>query len=190
MSSFKVILILLLVSIQLYAKDNDSTNMHPKYGRVDVSYVFGGQVYNLNLMYDPGYTIQASYGLMMNEQVGLGFGMGYMELMDERFLPFCVEAVGYLKNKPSTPVIRMQLGYSVGWYTGDMSMEGYKFRGGICFDAGMGRRIVINEKYAVVFQCSYRHQFAQMKYDLYDGRSYKSAMNYDMILISLGFVIH
>jgi hypothetical protein len=189
MSRFEVVLMLFLISIPLQAKDEDSTYRHPKYARVETSYVFGGQVYNLKLMYDPGFAIQASYGLMLNGQVGLGLGTGYMQLMDERFLPVYAEVVGYLKDKPGTPVIRMQLGYSAGWYKGDMSMEGYEFHGGMCFDAGLGRKITINDKYAVIFQCSYRHQFAKMEYEVYGGREYKSAMNYDMLLFTLGFVI-
>jgi hypothetical protein len=150
--------------------------------------VFGGQVYNNNLVYNPGFSMQTAYGLMVNESVGIGFGAGYYVLQQEHFLPVFIEAMGYKKNKKNTPVIKMQIGYSIGWYSGSVNMKGYNFNGGVFIDAGIGRKIQLNERLSLFFQCSYRHQFAKMEYEVYGTEQYTEVLNYDMVVISLGLI--
>jgi hypothetical protein len=168
-------------------EDTDSLNM---YQRVSLSYAVGGQIYNNNLIYNPGFSIQTSFGWMLNELVGVGVGAGCLALSDESFLPVFVEAIGFKKDKKSSPVIKMQIGYSYGWYPGPIKAEGYKFRGGVYLDAGLGRKFEINQKYSILFQLSYCHQFAHMEYKIYGGQKYTQRMNFDMFLISLGFIRH
>jgi|WetSurMetagenome_2_1015567.scaffolds.fasta_scaffold06551_5 hypothetical protein len=160
----------------------------PRYQRLDAAYLFGGQIYNNSLVYNPGVSIQITYGRMLNESVGVGLGTGYTGLEHENFIPVFIEAIGYKKNKASTPLIKMQAGYSFAWYSGNMEINGYDFHGGIYFEAGMGRKIAVNQTCSVLFQCAYRHQFAHMKYKIFGGADYNQAMNYDLIVISLGII--
>lgn len=185
-----ILAMLIFFRNQSQAADPENTDSLNRYQRVDLSYVFGGQVYNNNLIYNPGFSLQTSFGRMLNESVGVGMGCGYVALQDERFLPVFAEAVGYKKNKTSTPVIKMQIGYAFGWYAGPMEAEGYKFRGGVYLDAGLGRKIQVNSRYSVFFHWSYRHQFAHMEYEVFGGRKYTEGMNYDMLVISLGLIRH
>lgn len=179
-----------LCVIRIFAAEPDSVSTPDRYQRLDLSYSFAEQVYNNNMIYNPGLAASASYGLMLNESVSLGLGTGYTALQEERFIPVFLETMGYIRNKPSTPVILMQVGYAFGWHTGIPDMEGYKFRGGIYIDAGMGRKININTHYSVFFHVSYRHQFARMEYEVFGGQSFKDDLNYDMLLISLGLIRH
>lgn len=181
----KFLLVFALSLCALVGKGQDSI---PEYQRLDVSYIFGGQVYNNSMIYNPGFSFQGAYGRMINESVGLGIGTGYMHFEHENFIPLFVEVMGYKKNKPSTPLIKMQVGYSFAWYAGNMEIQGYDFKGGVYFDAGLGRKISINTNYSVLFHLSYRHQFAHMKYEIFGGQDYKEAMNYDMLVITLGLI--
>jgi hypothetical protein len=186
---FKYILFLLfLLCSSLVKAQSDQRDSLNTYQGIDLSYVFGGQVYNNNLVYNPGFSLRTSYGLMINESVGLGFGAGYYALQHEHFLPLFFEAMGYKKNKANTPVIKMQIGYSIGWYSGAVNIEGYKFTGGVFIDAGIGRKIPLNDRLSLLFQCTYRHQFARMEYEVYATEQYIEVLNFDMLVISLGLI--
>jgi hypothetical protein len=155
---------------------------------LDASYIVGAQVYNNNFIYNPGYGFQVSYGINFNESVGIGLGTGYSSLQDEHFVPFFIEALGSRKKKTGSSVIMMQLGYALGWYSGDVPSQGYDFGGGMFIDAGLGRKITISKEYALYFHWSYRHQFAKMEYEVFGGQAYSEGINYDMIVISLGLI--
>lgn len=166
------------------------TDSAGRYQRIDASYIFGGQVYNNNFIYNPGFSFQASYGLRLSESVGIGVGTGYSFLKNEHFIPIFLEATGCRKNKASSPVVAMQVGYAHGWYTGNLADRDYDFHGGVFIDAGLGRKIQINTDYSLFFHWSYRHHFASMSYEIFGGMEYKESLNYDMLVISLGIIRH
>jgi hypothetical protein len=172
----------------IIAQDEPRPDSMKHFQRLDVSYIFGGQIYNNNFIYNPGFAFQASYGIKINQFVGVAAGIGYSALQDERFLPVFCEISGCKKNKTNTPTIHMQIGYAYGWYSGDMQVEGYEFHGGMYIDAGFGRKISLNRDYSVLFHWSYRHQFAHMDYKVFGGQDYTEALNYDMFVISLGII--
>lgn len=58
----------------------------------------------------------------------------------------------------------MQAGYSVGWYTGNMYKEGYDYKGGLIFDAGIGRKLPVGNRSSLMFHCSYRHRYAKIDF--------------------------
>ena len=184
--------VILFCSFLLQIKAQDTLKQVSRliYQRIDASYVFGGQIYNNNFIYNPGFSFQASYGILLNESVGIGAGVGYYKLQDEHFMPVFVEAVGCRKNKASSPMVKMQLGYSPGWYSGNMQVAGYQFKGGIYIDAGLGRKIPVNKAYSFYFHWSYRHQFARMEYEVFGGQHYTESLNYDMVVITLGIIRH
>jgi hypothetical protein len=158
------------------------------YQQLTAGYIFGGQVYNDNFLYNPGFQFQTSYGVSINKNVAMGLGTGLKLHDKESFIPVFTEIVGYKKNKNNTPLIRMQLGYSLGWDNTHSNIEGYEFKGGLFIDVGMGRKIKLNENYSILFQWSYQHQFAKMEYDVFNTSNYSQVLNYDMIVITLGIV--
>jgi hypothetical protein len=180
---------LLLICLQFStAQDKVIQDSLNRYFKLDASYIVGSQIYNNNFIYNPGYGFQVSYGIDLSESVGIGLGTGYSAMQDEHFLPIFIEAMGSRKKKTSSPVIMMQLGYAVGWYSGDIPSQGYDFGGGMFIDAGLGRKITIGKEYALYFHWSYRHQFAKMEYEVFGGQAYREGLNYDMIVISLGLI--
>jgi len=186
-----IIYITLLTLCDLHAQITDSTSdSHGTYQKLDASYIFGGQVYNNNFIYNPGFSFHASYGFRINESVGIGLGTGYSFLKDEHFIPFFVEVAGSRNNKAGSPTVSMQVGYAHAWYTGDMPNTDYDFYGGIFIDAGLGRKIAINREFSLYFHWSYRHQFARMSYEVFGGQKYRESLNYDMLVISIGLIRH
>lgn len=185
-----VVIVIVLTFTNIAAQVTDKPDTPDLYHRVDASYIFGGQIYNNVVIYNPGFSFQTSLGIQLNESVGIGLGTGYTKLQDEHFLPFHIEAVGCRKNKASSPMVLMQLGYALGWYTGDMPNDDYRFHGGIFIDAGLGRKIALNSTYSFYFHWSYRHHFATMKYEIFGGQEYTEPLNYDMVVISFGIIRH
>ena len=163
---------------------NDSTST---YTRADLAFIFGGQIQNDNFLYNPGFTFQASCGIMVNEYFGLGAGAGHQVFRNEKFIPLFVEAIGYKKPGENASFIKMQAGFSPGWYTGNTHTEGYDYRGGLFFDAGFGRKLPVGTRSSVVFHCSYRHQCAKISFTSSGSHEYDQRINYDMIVLLLSF---
>lgn len=156
------------------------------YQSLNLSYIVGGQVYNDNFLYNPGYSLKFSYGKKVNSDISIGLGTGYLSLSNENFLNHFVEIIGKKKKKNNTPFVNFQGGYSIGWLNSTNSSQYYKINGGIFINAGLGRMIKINEKYILLFHWSYCHQFAKMEYEIFGGNDYSEILNYDMLQISIG----
>ncbi len=176
--------ILMLFSFTLTAKEPDSLRT---YKRADLSFIFGGQIHNDNFLYNPGFSFQAVYGIMVNELLGIGAGAGHQVFRNEKFIPLFLEVSGYRKPGKNSSFLKTQAGYSVGWYTGTTGMEGYDYRGGLFFDAGFGRKFPLGRKSDVLFHCSYRHQCARVDYSSPSLQEYDQKLHYDMIVFHLGF---
>lgn len=83
---------------------------------------------------------------------------------NEKFIPLFAEVIGYKKPGKNASFIKMQAGYSVGWYTGNMYKEGYDYKGGLIFDAGIGRKLPVGNRSSLMFHCSYRHRYAKIDF--------------------------
>ncbi|WP_462280664.1 hypothetical protein [Salinivirga cyanobacteriivorans] len=158
------------------------------YQRISGGYIFGGQVYNQDFEYNPGVEIQGIYGLKLSKRVSVGVGTGITILEDEQFLPLFAEVNGLTSKKNNSAALSMQVGYAHGWYNGYDDVDGLEFRGGIYFDAGLGKQLFISENISVLFRVSYRHQFAQMRFETFNNPDYKEAVHYDMLVLSLGIL--
>ncbi len=178
--------ILLLCCIRTDASGQSGTDSLKTYQYVSLSGIFGGQVHNNNFLYNSGFAWQASFGFRVNRSLQIGLGVGQQMLKTERFVPLYFETIGFLRDQVNTPFIRMQAGYSIGWNTGIADVDDYSYRGGIFFDAGLGRRIPAGRGLSLFLGFSYRHQFAMMEYTIYNSRSFRQVLNFDMLIFSLG----
>lgn len=158
--------------------------------RIDASYLFGGQVYNDNFIYNPGYSFQIINSLQIHKEFELGLGTGYTSLVNERFVPIYIETLGYKKSKKNSPFIKFQAGYSIGWDTETSAQKNYDMKGGFYFNAGVGRKIQVSERYSVLFHWSYCHQFASLEYEIFGGKDYSETVSYDMVQITFGLMMH
>jgi hypothetical protein len=182
------LIIFILFSIKISnAQEEQSEYKLKSYQKFEVGYMFGGQVYNDNFRYNPGVQGQGVFGFHISKRFNAGIGIGYYQLTNERFMPIFAEVNGYTKgNDKISNIITMQLGYSPGWYKQQVGFDGYNFNGGIYFDAGLGLQIKISDLIAGYFKLSYKHQFAHITYELFNGTNHTEALNYDLLNIAFG----
>ncbi len=162
----------------------------PFTSRLNVSYQFGGQLYNDHFVYNPGFSTQFTQSYKLTKSLEAGIGTGYFHLLDESFIPFYLEVLGYKKNSRNSPLIRFQLGGTAAWYRSNNYSSDYSTSGRLFFSAGMGRRIQINERYSVLFQWSLCHISTLVEYQIFGGRDYNSLASYDMLQLSFGIMRH
>lgn len=160
----------------------------PDYQRVEVGYIFGGQMYNQNFSYNPGIDVQGVYGLQLSKRVGVGLGVGYYALEHERFLPIFAEVRGRTRKSNHSPVLSMQMGYAHAWFEGNDDIAGFDFSGGVYFSAALGMQFQVSQQTHVLFNVAYRHQFAQIAFPTFANSNYAEMANYDMVVLSLGVV--
>lgn len=187
----KIITIALVTFLAISSLNAQTTKKHTNkksIQRFNISYVFGGQVYNDNLIYNPGISMEASYGLKISEDVSVGIGSGYMGLKNENFIPLFIETIGYHERKGRHRYVKFQGGYSFAWSNDDYTSENYDIKDGIFFDFGIGRKWEINENLKLTIQTSYRHQFATMSYTMFGDQEFNDVLNFDMLILSVGII--
>lgn len=181
-------LILFLTINSLQAQSRENENHKKSIQKLNISYVFGGQIYNDNFIYNPGVSMEASYGFKVSKDVSIGLGTGYMGLSDENFIPVFIETIGYHERKGRHRYIKFQGGYSFAWSNESYTRENYDINDGIFFDFGLGREWEINNNLSLTVQTSYRHQFATMKYTMFGNQEFNDVINYDMLVLSVGII--
>lgn len=183
-----ILLILLIITFEtISAQEKQSGKKIQSYQKLEVGYMFGGQAYNDNFSYNPGFQAHGVFGFDISKRFNIGFGLGYYQLTKERFLPIFAEVNGYTKSKGKiSNLITMQLGYAPGWYNEQIGYSNYHYSGGIIFDAGFGLQIQINNNVSAYFKVSYRHQFAHISYELFRGTTHSEPLNYDLLNIAFG----
>jgi hypothetical protein len=186
---FAIAGILLLSMHDTSARDTgEADSTRDIYIRLDVAYIIGGQVYNDNFLYNPGFSLFGVSGIHVNERVSVGLGTGYQQLRNERFIPVFIDLTGSVSKKANTRQIWMQGGYSFAWSDSLRNLTGYRLNGGIYISAGLGFRFRLNETLSIVPGFSYRHQFAEFEYDVFNQREYKEQANFDMLVIGISFL--
>ena len=183
--------VFLLITFQMFIlsqNQEESTRESQMTSKVYISYLLGGQFYNDHFLYNPGFSALFTQSYKLTNSLEAGIGSGYTSLLNESFIPFYVEAFGYKKNKQNSPVIRFQLGYAAAWYRNKDYPTDYVLNGGLYFNAGMGRKIQLRNRYSVLFHWSYCHQSGSISYQVFGNNDYSSSASYDMFQISFGII--
>lgn len=176
---------------ELQAQEDNRQKKFIDYTTIDVSYVAGGQLFNNTLLFTPGFAGRISVGKKIHQDIDVGIGSGYLSLKKEEFFPLYVEIVSYKNKKKNTPFIKFQVGHAfAGLNEESTAYKEFDLYGGIFFSATLGRRVRLNDKYTMLFQTSYCHQTARLKYKIQDASAFTDNLNYEMFLLSLGFVFN
>lgn len=187
MKSRALITLFLSAALCTCAYGGDKDKVYHVY--IDAAYIFGGQLYNDNFLYDPGISILGSYGRSINKRITLGIGTGVLLLEDASFLPVYVDFTGYRSGKKNPGFIVMQLGYSHGWNHSLKEFNDYKFRGGLMVGGGLGKRFEVCETFDLAAFFIYRHQFAGVEYRVFEGHQYREELNYDLITFGIRIIL-
>lgn len=157
------------------------------YTRLDIAYIFGAQVYNDNFLYNPGFNFYGAYGIFISEKFSAGMGTGLQYFKNEKFIPVFIDLTGHISKKKNTRTLSLQCGYSVAWSNALRNFSNSRLNGGVYLNAGFGRQFYISEGFAIILHISYRHQFAEIEYEIFDQRTYRERINYDMLVIGSSF---
>jgi hypothetical protein len=149
----------------------------------------GGQIFNDNLIYNPGGSFQYSYSLKSGSRSAFGLGVGVQFFEDEAFIPFYFDFLGFLSKSQNSPFLTFQTGYSAAWSNKYKNIRDYYFKGGIYYSAGFGRKFNFNDAFSSYIAISYKHQFASLTYSASAVDDYYEKLNYDMIVISIGIML-
>lgn len=190
---YKRLLIPLFISILLMPaamsqdnEDPDTTLDH--FIRLDLAYIFGGQIYNDNFLYNPGFNLFGIYGLDINERMSVGLGTGLQQFRNEKFIPVFIDIAGRISKSKNTRIISLQGGYAFAWSESLKNLTDSRLNGGIYIGAGFGRKFYLNETFSIIAGISYRHQFAEIEYEVFNLRNYSERINYDLMVIGIGFL--
>lgn len=147
-------------------------------------YLFGGQLYNDNFIYNPGFKFGLGAYKKIYKRTMLGISSGYYSFSEsENFIPIKLELIGKTRKDENSPYLNFSLGYAYGWDQDIEKLKNYDYNGGMQIGAGFGRKIEMNslDLYLGLY---YEHQFAKLRYDLYEIGSYTETLNYDWVAIN------
>jgi hypothetical protein len=184
-----LLLLLCLGVSNLWAKDKPS-KIIGTYQMIQGNYMLGFQIFNDNAVYNPGYGLKMGYGFFLDNKLSVGFGAEYRSLGDEQHVPLSIDVTGYRKDDKNSGFMQASLGYSIAWDNSLNSLPLYDYSGGLQFSVGGGRRFFIGESSALSINVHYIHQFASVSYQVPAMESYREAMNYDMLQLSVAFHLY
>ncbi|MCK9561443.1 MAG: hypothetical protein M0R02_01850 [Bacteroidales bacterium] len=156
--------------------------------RLSASYIIGAQVYNDNVLYNPGYTFSIAAYKPHSPYLNYGIGSSMFILQTERFIPFYVDIISYKNEKSNSNFIQAQCGYSHAWSKHRTLMPNYTLKGGVYISIGTGRKVAISNTVSLLLHWAYVHQFATMKYTVFGDNSYTETLNYDMFSLSISIL--
>jgi len=185
---FQVFLLMVLMSDAMAQETGKSETTREDFIRLDIAYIIGGQVYNDNFLYNPGFNLYGTYGIYLNERVSTGLGTGVQLFRDEKFIPVFIELSGFISKKKNTRLLSFQFGYSFAWSESLRNLTNSRLNGGIYLNAGFGRKFYLNEVISIILNISYRHQFAEFQYEVFNLSNYRERINYDMLVIGTSFM--
>ncbi len=167
--------------------DNDDEKRLEHY--ISTGLEVGGQIDTRDFVYKSGFNVQYSVEKAISNRLSYGLGTGYTQWQEESFVPVFALFRGLLSKKTGATFISARLGYAFGWNNNIDYFLGYDYRGGLMFSPGVGKKFVIDDKYAIMFSMNYKHQFATIEYNTLDNNSYEEQLNYDLLVFKLSFGI-
>ena len=72
--------VVLFMSVQLLSAADTTEVRNDKFIKFQSGYIVGGQVFNDNFLYNPGFSIQSSYLIKASKRVGYGIGVILMNI--------------------------------------------------------------------------------------------------------------
>ena len=181
------LLILLMSGAMAQESENPDTTLD-HFIRLDLAYIIGGQIYNDNFLYNPGFNFYGTYGIHINERMSAGLGTGLQQFRNEKYIPVFIDITGNILKKNNTRLISLQCGYSFAWSESLKNLTNSRLNGGIYISAGFGRKFYMNEAFSIIASVSYRHQFAEIEYEVFNLRNYRERINYDLLAIGISFI--
>ncbi len=186
----KTLITIIVLSLSAQLNATTLEKVRKLHTHISGSYIVGAQIFNDNILYEPGCAINLSNNYQLKKRVSLGLGIGYLSLVDENFYPIYTEFTGYKSKDKNSPLVKFQIGYSLAGNKLTKNMNYYDMKGGIYFDWAAGYKWNLNENYSIISSFHYTQQFSKLAYTMYNSFEHIESVDYAMIRFSFGITIH
>lgn len=182
-----IILMLFVVINPVGAQDKDNVDDKIVF-QFETGYLFGGQLYNDNFIYNPGFKAGLGTYRKLDGKTMIGINTGiYSFSENEKFVPIKIEFIGITKKDKSCPYLNFGFGYSFGWDEDLNDLKKYDLKGGFHIGAGLGRKFKF-DKLDMLFGLVYEHQFAKLENELDYNTKYTENLNFDWAAFNLKII--
>lgn len=180
MKKMLIILTALLLCTTVYAQHRHSTPERKFIYMTSVGYATGlGEIHLLNDNEEELKSIQnRNFDISVNQLLGyqfnpyfqLGLGAGFDFWKHTAFIPIYLNITVNFTNTKFVPLFYTNLGYSFKWYVSSVPEKMDKVvhgtKRGPMGEAGIGMKINLNEKLAIVIAACYKVQYTDIRYTI------------------------
>ncbi len=156
---------------------------------LDGGYSFGIQQSNEQVITQSGLVGSYTAQLRVSNRIYYGLGFGYEQFEYETFLPIYLDFKGKLRKKDNSPYLSTQLGYAIGSNDSYLQFVDYTYRGGLFFSSGVGYKFSVKDRFSCLMSVAYKHQFAHVRYETFDGETYREELNFDLVMFRFGIIL-
>lgn len=150
-------------------------------------YLVGGQFFSEAFTYNPAFSGELALYHPLSSTVNVGLGTGASMLMrQERFIPVFLSFVGFMKPDQASNYLLINVGTSAAWRSTSAEFSDYKFKGGMMFKAGFGRRFLVGN-HSILAGVALHHQWAKGTFANGFGLEYNENLNFDWLAFELRF---
>jgi len=188
-----VVLVAFVFILPVYAQDEDDNEKKEKdpidlkFG-LEAGYSFGFQMKEESMLFEAGPQVQMIIDYKAASRIFYGFGIGYETYDTESFVPLFLSFKGFSKKKYEGGYLAFRMGYAIGWDNEFNKYDNYTYWGGLLFSTGIGRSFEVKDKYHVLINANYKHQFVRIDYETYESTTYTENINYNFITLRIGLM--
>jgi len=187
-------LLILVFSPSLCAQEDEETDekkekdpIELKLG-VETGYSFGFQMKEESMLFEAGPQVQMIVDFKAAARIFYGIGAGYETYDTESFVPLFLSFKGFSKKKYEGGYLSFKMGYAIAWDNEFNTYDNYFYRGGLLFSTGLGRSFEVKDKYHVLINANFKHQFVRIDYETYESSVYTENINYNFISLRIGLM--
>ena len=193
---FKWIIIGALISpvfiLPVYAqedeeKDKEKDPIELKYG-LEAGYSLGFQMKEESMLFEAGPQMQMLVEYKAAARIFYALGAGYETYDTQSFLPLFLSFKGFSEKKYEGGYLAFRMGYALAWDNEFNAYDNYLYRGGLLFSTGIGRSFEVKDKYHILINANFKHQFVRIDYETYESNVYTETINYNFISLRIGLM--
>jgi len=187
-------LLVLLACGTFTASAQDAGKSLKYYNRSEAGFGFGISSYNTNI-YDGiqkqiknneiVISFQTINGIMFNDRVTLGAGIGVEKWQNGLFYPLFGQIGYFAKPAANTFFADVSVGYGLGGR--DATSYYHSADGALMFSVGLGYIRSVSKRVQFHFEAFYKYQALESAYDVYIEDTLRSTIDYKIPLSFIGF---
>lgn len=173
-----------ILSTPVLAQEKEPVKVHPSF---EINYGVGGLINSENFVFKNGLGAHAIADFEFHERVFAGFGVGYEQFDSDQWVPIFFDLKAFIKKNKRSAYFTGQLGYTLMWNDNYARYNSYTYTGGIMFSPGLGYKLPLEKAGALLFNVSYRQQFASIEYEA-AGENYTDRLSIVLLAFKIGYL--